>query len=76
MHARRIMRIAASLLLMSTAAHAQYYQTDFPPDEFRSRCARVFEQIGTTAVAVVQGMPATLRPSLTDRLRTSPTARS
>jgi Xaa-Pro aminopeptidase len=59
MRARRIMRIVASLLLVSTAAHAQYYQTDFPPEEFRGRCARVFEQIGATAVAVVQGVPQT-----------------
>jgi Xaa-Pro aminopeptidase len=38
---------------------AQYYQTDFPAEEFRARHARVFEQIGANSVAVVQGMPQT-----------------
>ncbi len=41
------------------ALGAQYYQTDFPAEEFRSRHARVFERIGANAVAVVQGMPQT-----------------
>ena len=60
MHGRLIALIAAGLLLLAgTAARAQYYQTDFPADEFRNRHARVFEQIGATAVAVVQGMPQT-----------------
>jgi Xaa-Pro aminopeptidase len=60
MHARVIPSIAGALLLISaTAARAQYYQSDFPADEFRSRHARVFEQIGAAAVAVVQGMPQT-----------------
>jgi Xaa-Pro aminopeptidase len=40
-------------------AGAQSYQTDFPADEFRARHARVFEAIGESAVAVVQGMPQT-----------------
>jgi Xaa-Pro aminopeptidase len=46
-------------LCLSTALSAQYYQTDFPADEFRARHARVFEQLGSNAVAVVQGMPQT-----------------
>ncbi|MGB2717680.1 MAG: aminopeptidase P family protein [Vicinamibacterales bacterium] len=49
----------ATALCISASLAAQYYQTDFPADEFRSRHARVFEQIGTNAVAVVQGMPQT-----------------
>jgi Xaa-Pro aminopeptidase len=54
-------RCAATLLttLLATPAFAQYYQTDFPAEEFRGRHARVFEQIGANAVAVVQGMPQT-----------------
>ena len=44
---------------MSTAARAQDHQTDFPAEEFRTRHSKVFEQIGTNAVAVVQGMPQT-----------------
>jgi Xaa-Pro aminopeptidase len=60
MHARVIVSIAAGpLLLVSAAARAQYYQTDFPADEFRNRHAKVFDQIGASAVAVVQGMPQT-----------------
>ena len=47
------------LALAGATARAQYYQTDFPAEEFRSRHAKVFEQIGATAVAVVQGMPQT-----------------
>jgi Xaa-Pro aminopeptidase len=46
-------------VLTSTPAAAQYYQTDFPAEEFKARHARVFEQIGANAVAVVQGMPQT-----------------
>ncbi len=35
------------------------YQTDFPPEEFRSRWSSVFERIGNEAVAVAQGAPLT-----------------
>ena len=51
--------IAALVLLMNATAGAQYYQTDFPAEEFRARHAKVFEQIGATAVAVVQGVAQT-----------------
>ena len=50
---------AGTALCLSTTLAAQYYQTDFPADEFRARHARVFELIGANAVAVVQGMPQT-----------------
>jgi Xaa-Pro aminopeptidase len=59
MHARLMVWTTAGLVLVSTAARAQYYQTDVPADEFRSRHLKVFEQIGASAVAVVQGMPQT-----------------
>ena len=36
-----------------------YYQTDFPPEEFRGRWGSVFERIGSEAVAVAQGAPLT-----------------
>jgi Xaa-Pro aminopeptidase len=39
------------------AADAQIYQSDFPPEEFRARWARVFDRIGSEAVAVAQGAP-------------------
>jgi Xaa-Pro aminopeptidase len=51
--------VAAAVITSSTAARAQYYQTDFPAEEFRARHAQVFERIGPSAVAVVQGMPQT-----------------
>jgi Xaa-Pro aminopeptidase len=57
-----IPRLAATfmaVLVAAAPAAAQYYQTDFPPEEFRTRHARVFEQLGSNAVAVVQGMPQT-----------------
>src|SRR5262245_37143155 len=52
--------VAAALLVLSpSVAVAQYYQADFPAEEFRARHARVLEEIGTKAVAVVQGIPQT-----------------
>lgn len=36
-----------------------YYQTDFPKEEFAERRARVFETIGTNAIAVIQGAKGT-----------------
>ena len=54
----RIPAFAIALLIPVNAA-AQSYQTDFPAEEFKARHARVFEQIGATAVAVVQGVPQT-----------------
>src|SRR4051812_41086549 len=35
-----------------------YHQKDFPADEFKARRAKVFEQIGEKAIAIVQGAPA------------------
>jgi Xaa-Pro aminopeptidase len=46
------------VLIPATAA-AQYYQTDFPAEEFKARHAKVFERIGANAVAVVQGVAQT-----------------
>ena len=51
--------LAAALLVAPKAARAQYYQTDFPAEEFRARHARVFEKIGANAVAVLQGVHQT-----------------
>jgi Xaa-Pro aminopeptidase len=33
------------------------YQTDFPPEEFYARRAKVYDRIGDKAVAIVQGLP-------------------
>jgi Xaa-Pro aminopeptidase len=57
-----LLTLAAALLatlLATTPAAAQSYQTDFPPEEFRGRWAGVFDAIGDSAVAVVQGINLT-----------------
>ena len=54
-----LQRIAA-LILISASAYGQsqpYYQTDFPPEEFRARWEKVFAMVGPEAVAVLQGAP-------------------
>jgi Xaa-Pro aminopeptidase len=38
------------------AQDAPYYQTDFPPEEFKARWEKLYDEIGTNAVAIVQGM--------------------
>lgn len=50
--------ILLTAALTSTAA-AQHYQSDFPPEEFAARWKVLFDRIGSSAVAVVQGMPLT-----------------
>jgi Xaa-Pro aminopeptidase len=59
--ARRALPLALPALLALAGARpgAQHYQTDFPPEEFRARWAKVFDRIGPEAVAVLQGMPQT-----------------
>lgn len=54
-------RLALVFLLCGPTPHAsgQYYQPDFPPEEFKARWAAVFDRIGAEAVAVVQGVPLT-----------------
>ncbi|MGH7465412.1 MAG: aminopeptidase P N-terminal domain-containing protein, partial [Longimicrobiales bacterium] len=60
---RRIFRpLLLSLLAVSAViqpAAAQHYQTDFPAEEFQARWARLFDAMGSDAVAVVQGMART-----------------
>jgi Xaa-Pro aminopeptidase len=53
----RIFLTLAAVLMLSPLAAAQYYQSDFPPEEFRERWQKVFDKIGNNAVAVLQGMP-------------------
>ena len=55
---RKALIAIAGLILAAAGTAAQYYQTDFPAEEFRGRHAKVFDRIGA-AVAVVQGMPQT-----------------
>jgi Xaa-Pro aminopeptidase len=44
---------------LASPAAAQHHQTDFPPEEFRARWQTLYERIGSSAVAVVQGVPLT-----------------
>jgi Xaa-Pro aminopeptidase len=46
----------ATALLGQSAA---WYQTDFPPEEFKARWEQIFDKIGPNAVAVVQGVSQT-----------------
>lgn len=57
-------RIARSLALgmlvlprLLVAVPEPWFQTDFPPEEFRGRWEKVFYKIGGKAVAVVAGLP-------------------
>src|SRR5262249_33755465 len=36
-----------------------WYQTDFPPDEFRARWSKIFDRMGTEAVVAMQGVAQT-----------------
>ena len=47
--------LIVAFLLLARPALAQHFQTDFPPDEFRARWAKLLDRIGPDAVAVVQG---------------------
>src|SRR5687767_11749722 len=40
-------------------ADVPVYQSDFPPEEFKARWARIYDQIGNNGVAVVQGVGMT-----------------
>src|SRR6266542_3521604 len=54
---RSVIAVLASFA--TSLAAAQPYQTDFPPEEFKARWAKVFDAIGRDAVAVVGGAPLT-----------------
>ncbi len=56
----KVSRLALLLLPWLTFSQANpWYQTDFPPDEFRARWERVFDKLGGNAVAVLQGVSQT-----------------
>lgn len=55
---RTLVAVLALLIAVLPAA-AQYYQSDFPPEEFKDRWQKMFDRIGNNAVAVLQGMPNT-----------------
>ena len=50
----------ALLVVMSFTAMAQdipYFTTDFPPEEFAARRAKVYDALGANGLAVLQGAP-------------------
>jgi Xaa-Pro aminopeptidase len=52
--------VAAALAWLPTVARSEtspWYQSDFPPEEFRARWEKVFEKIGDKSVALVSGAP-------------------
>ena len=56
------MRTFLGLLAAGASLWAQapaFYQSDFPPEEFRARWNTVYDKIGNQAVAVMQGVPLT-----------------
>ena len=55
----RLRTLTVALLLAPSVSVAQYHQTDFPVEDLKARHAKVFEQIGGNAVAVLQGVHQT-----------------
>lgn len=56
------MRFLALAVIWAGASYGQapaWYQTDFPPEEFQARWARVFDKMGSQAVLVMQGVART-----------------
>ena len=58
----RLLRVALFVLLLPVMLSAQegipFFTTDFPPEEFAQRRAKVYDEIGSGKVAVVQGAPS------------------
>lgn len=56
--------VCSLLLLLTTSVcifgqERNYFQTDFPKEEFAERRAKLFEQIGKNAIAIIQGAKGT-----------------
>lgn len=53
------MRLAALALISFPliSQSALHFQSDFPPEEFQARWAKVYDKIGPNAVALLQGAP-------------------
>ncbi len=58
---RRSLLVFALLLFVPAIVGAQspHYQSHFPPEEFKTRWSKIFDQIGNRGVAIVQGAPLT-----------------
>src|SRR5829696_7723626 len=51
--------VLALFTLRISAQAPAWYQTDFPPEEFQGRWAKVFDRIGDRAVLLMQGVART-----------------
>lgn len=49
--------LVLSVSATSWAQEAPFYQSHFPPEEFRARWQAVFDRVGDRALAIVQGAP-------------------
>ncbi len=61
-HMQRYLSVCIWTLFVSAASFGQapaWYQTDFPPEEFKARWAKVFARIDDQAVVLMQGVPLT-----------------
>jgi Xaa-Pro aminopeptidase len=54
---RFIILVFSLLFPVASFAQTPHYQSHFPPEEFKARWAKIFDQIGNRAVAIVQGAP-------------------
>ena len=55
-----ILLIASSLVSGDASAQERhYYQTDFPKEQFAERRSKLFDKIGTNAIALIQGAKGT-----------------
>jgi Xaa-Pro aminopeptidase len=61
MKSRRWWLVALVVLgpMLSFSQDNPWYQSDFPPDEYKVRWEKIFNKIGNDAVAIVQGAPQT-----------------
>ena len=54
---RLVSCVTVLILALPVRGQDADYQTDFPPEEFKARWAKVYDRIGDKAVAIVQGLP-------------------
>ena len=53
-----VLCLVVALFSPLAAQDAPLFTTDFPPEEFSARRAKVFDAIGPNALALIQGAPS------------------
>ncbi|GBC78690.1 Xaa-Pro aminopeptidase [bacterium HR08] len=56
-YAVMLMVVLFPMLVFGRSQSRPYYQSHFPPEEFKARWNKIFDKIGPQAVAIVQGAP-------------------